>query len=377
MNAGDSPEFVSESCRKSRNGVGCRAEMDVRLVDVAEKAGVSQATASRVLNGKDGVADRTRRAVLAVAESLGYHRVKTTERRVIGIVLPELENPVFAMFAQRLATTIVQRGDTPVTCTQTHDGITEDAWVDLLLERGLAGLIVVSGMHANSYEPTTRYERLRALQIPLVLINGFVEDLDAVFVSDDDHTAMSLAVAHLASLGHTQIGLAVGPELYVPAIRKAEGFVQAMETIGVDEPLIEHALFTVHGGRAAALRLIDHGATAIVCGSDLMALGALQACRSRRLSVPDELSIIGYDDSALMAFTGPPLTTIRQAVTAMCNAAVRALREELAGRPVPRHEYLFQPELIVRGSTGAVPAARGKTETSSVVLAVGEKARHE
>jgi len=329
--------------------------MAVRLVDVARHAGVSQATASRVLNGKGGVAEGTRTLVLKAASTLGYARAKTpTRRRVVGIVLPELENPVFATFAQRLTTTAAQRGDMPIVCTQTHDGISEDGWIEMLLEHDLAGLIVVSGMHANTYESPERYERLRALRVPLVLVNGYVEGLDAVFVSDDDHTAMSLAVSHLASLGHTCIGLAVGPDLYTPAIRKAEGFLQAAEVVGGIEPLVEHALFTIQGGRAAALRLIDHGATALVCGSDLMALGALQACRSRRLSVPEDVSVVGYDDSAAMAYTGPPLTTIRQSIPAMCNAAVRTLHEELAGRPVPRQEYLFQPELIVRGSSGRV-----------------------
>ena len=332
--------------------------MGVRLTDVAKTAGVSMATASRVLNGKGGVAPETRTSVLSAASSLGYARggKTATRRRVVGIVLPELENPVFATFAQRLTTTAAQRGDMPIVCTQTHEGIAEDRWVEMLLDHDLAGLIVVSGMHANTHEDPSRYERLRALQVPLVLVNGFVEGLDAVFVSDDDHTAMSLALGHLASLGHTCVGLAVGPDIYLPAVRKAEGFMQAAELSGI-EPLVEHALFTIQGGRAAALRLIDHGATALVCGSDLMALGALQACRSRHLAVPKDISVVGYDDSPTMAFTGPPLTTIRQAIPAMCNAAVRALHDELAGRPVPRQEYLFQPELIVRGSTGAAPAA--------------------
>jgi LacI family transcriptional regulator, repressor for deo operon, udp, cdd, tsx, nupC, and nupG len=349
--------------------------MAVRLVDVARHAGVSQATASRVLNGKGGVAEGTRKLVLKAAKTLAYTPAKSgTRRRVVGIILPELENPVFATFAQRLTTTAAQRGDMPIVCTQTHDGIAEDSWVEMLLEHELAGLIVVSGMHANTYERPERYERLRAKGIPLVLVNGYVDGLDAVFISDDDHTAMSLAVSHLASLGHTQIGLAVGPDLYTPAIRKADGFLQAVETAGGLEPLVEHALFTIQGGRAAALRLIDHGATALVCGSDLMALGALQACRSRKLSVPGDISVIGYDDSAAMAYTGPPLTTIRQSIPAMCNAAVRALHDELAGRPVPRQEYLFQPELIVRGSTGAAPStARAvKPKARRVPTAVGE-----
>lgn len=331
--------------------------MGVRLIDVAERAGVSQATASRVLSGKGGVAEATRTSVLSAAAALGYARARPARRQVVGIVLPELENPVFAMFAQRLATTVAQRGDMPIVCTQTHEGIAEDAWVEMLLDHDLAGLIVVSGMHANTHETSDRYRRLRTLGVPLVLVNGYVDAVDAAFVSDDDHMAMSLAVAHLGSLGHTRIGLAIGPDIYTPVTRKVEGFTNAVEMLDGDPPLIEHALFSIQGGRAAALRLIDLGATAIVCGSDLMALGALQACRSRRLSVPKDISVVGYDDSPLMGFTGPPLTTVRQAISAMCSHAVRKLRDEMAGRPASRQEYLFQPELIVRGSTGPAPVA--------------------
>lgn len=337
--------------------------MAVRLVDVADHAGVSQATASRVLNGKPGVSEPVRAAVLSAADALGYERARSTRRQLIGVILPELENPVFAQFAQRLATLVAQGGDTPMLCTQTPTGISEDLWIELLVERETAGLIVVSGMHADRHASRQRYRRLRELRIPLVLVNGFADDVDAVCISDDDHAAMSLAVTHLASLGHRRIGLAVGPERYMPVVRKLEGFAQAVEAVNGAKALVEHSLFSIEGGRAATLQLLDRGATAIACGSDLMALGAIQACRSRRLSVPDDVSVVGYDDSPIVAFAGPPLTTIRQSVPAMCRAAVRALEEERAGRPAPRQEYLFRPELVVRGSTGAAPG-KGATSTA-------------
>ena len=319
--------------------------MKVTLGDVAENAGVSQATASRVLNGKGGVAQRTRKAVISAAETLGYRR--TTQGRVIGVVLPELVNPIFALFGHRFATSLAQSGYTPVLCSRTQDGVSEDDWVELLLEKDMAGLIVVSGEHADVESDHSGYQRVLDRHIPLVLINGRVDDLDAVFVSDDDHEAMRLAVGHLQALGHERIGLAAGPPNYVPVVRKMEGFRAA------GGALVEHSLFTIEGGRAAATRLLDAGVTGIVCASDLMALGAIEACRARRLRVPRDVSVMGYDDSPMMAFTDPALTTIRQAVPAMCSAAIRALLDQLAGRTLPRHEYLFRPELVVRGSTGA------------------------
>jgi DNA-binding LacI/PurR family transcriptional regulator len=325
--------------------------MKVTLGDVAENAGVSQATASRVLNGKDGVSHNTRSAVISAARHLGYRRAATRQGRVIGVVLPELVNPIFATFGHRFATSLAQSGYTPVLCSQTVGGVSEDDWVEMLLEREMAGLIVVSGHHADTHASSERYLRLIDRHIPLVLVNGRVDDLHAVFVSDDDHDAMRLAVSHLSELGHERIGLAAGPAHYIPVIRKVEGFATA---VGGRSLLVEHSLFTIEGGRAAAGALIDQGATGIVCASDLMALGAIQAARSRGRKVPRDLSIVGYDDSPMMAFTDPALTTVRQNVPAMCNAAVRALLEQLAGRSLLRQEYLFQPELVVRGSTGAV-----------------------
>jgi DNA-binding LacI/PurR family transcriptional regulator len=171
---------------------------------------------------------------------------------------------------------------------------------------------------------------------------------------------MDLAVNHLVQLGHTEIGLAVGPERYTPVIRKVQGFRAALrEHLGVEpahlDRLITHTVFSLEGGAAAAGRLISQGATAVICGSDLMALGAIRQARSMGLNVPRDVSVVGYDDSTMMAFTDPPLTTIRQSVEAMGDAAVRALLDEIGGAGPPRAEYVFRPELVVRGSTGAAP----------------------
>lgn len=333
----------------------------VRLLDVARQAGVSEATVSRALSGKPGVSDETRRAVLAVADAVGYSRARpyaTATRAVVGIIVPELENPVFATFAQQLTALVGQAGHAPMLGTETAGGVSEDDWIEMMVERDVAGIVFVSGMHADTHANPDRYHRLRSLQIPLVLVNGPMDGVDAGCISADDATAMRMGVDHLASLGHRRIGLAVGPERYVPVIRKVVAFEVAIDGHDLGEPLVEHSLFTLEGGHAAAAKLLDRGATAVVCGSDLMAFGAIRAARARSLSVPGDVSVVGYDDSALVAFAGPPLTTIRQAVPEMSRAAVRMLLGEVAGTPAPREEYLFQPELVVRSSTGAAPRKR-------------------
>lgn len=331
-----------------------------RLADVARQAGVSIATVSRVLNGKAGVAEETRRAVLAALDVLGYERpekLRARSKGLIGLVVPELGNPVFPAFAQAVESLLVGAGYTPLLCTQSPGGTTEDAYVEMLLEHDVDGIVFVSGLHADSRADPERYQRLRGRGMPMTLINGGNPDVDAPAFSTDDRAAMAAAVGHLVALGHRRLGLAVGPQRFVPAARKRAGFEEAVvRHEGAATAEVISALFTVEGGLAAGTELIDAGCTGIVCGSDLMALGVVRAARSRGLSVPADISVVGFDDSPLMAFTDPPLTTVRQPVQAICQAAVTTLLAEINGTPVPRTEMLFVPELVVRGSTGAAPA---------------------
>ena len=227
----------------------------------------------------------------------------------------------------------------------------------MLLDHGVDGIVFVSGLHADTAASLDRYHRLRSRGLPLVLVNGFAEGVDAPSVSTDDVAAITLAFRHLVSLGHRSIGLAIGPDRFVPAKRKVASFREnLMRNFGAGvEGHIVTTLFTVEGGQAAAAELIAAGHTAIIAGSDLMALGAIRAARARGLRVPEDISVVGYDDSPLIAFTDPPLTTVRQPVQAMGHAAVSALVAEIGGVKSPRTELLFHPELIVRESTGAAP----------------------
>jgi LacI family repressor for deo operon, udp, cdd, tsx, nupC, and nupG len=334
-----------------------------RLSDLAEQAGVSTATVSRVLNGKPGVASSTRQSVLAALDVLGYERPSSLRGRsagLVGLVVPELTNPVFPAFAQAVESVLAQRGYTPLLCTQAPGGTTEDEYVSTLVDHSVAGIIFISGLHADTRAKHGRYELLRSQGVPIVLVNGHAPGIDAPFVSPDDAEAVDVSVQHLVTLGHTRIGLAIGPERYVPARRKVHAFTAALVRHGLaaDEAAAQQhvlsTLYTLEGGQVAAGELFDGGHTAVVCGSDIMALGAVRAARARGLSVPGDVSVVGYDDAPLIAFTEPPLTTVRQPVEAMAHAAVSALLTEISGDRAPRTELLFSPELVVRGSTGPV-----------------------
>ena len=352
--------------------------MTLRLADVAAHAGVSEATVSRVINGKPGVAATTRQAVLTALDVLGYERpprLRQQDTGIIGLILPELTNPIFPAFAQVIENALVMSGYTAVLCTQTPGGITEDDYTTLLLGRGVAGIIFVNGLHADSRSDPTRYKRLTDLGLPMVLINGFRPDIEAPYISVDDVSALDMAVSHLVSLGHRRIGLALGQERFVPSIRKTSGFRQAMagyaRVSAVDE-LVVNTLYTLEGGQSAAQQLLDRGCTAICCGSDIMAIGAIRGVRQRGLRVPEDVSVVGFDDSTMTAYLDPPLTTIRQPVREMGLSAVSSLLDEIGGILAPRTELLYRPELVVRRSTApAVPTAPAALPAPAVLPATG------
>ncbi|WP_037606321.1 LacI family DNA-binding transcriptional regulator [Streptacidiphilus rugosus] len=337
--------------------------MTRRLAEVAKKVGVSEATVSRVLNGKPGVSDRTRATVLTALDVLGYERptqLRGERSRLVGLVLPELQNPIFPAFAEVVGGALAQQGFTPVLCTQTAGGVSESDYVELLLQQQVSGVVFFGGLYAQAESPHDHYRRLFLRGLPTVLTNAAIPDIGFPQVSCDDAVAVEQAVSHLVSLGHRRIGLLLGPPDHMPTRRKLAAARQAAARAGLElgEREVEHALFSLEGGQAGAGKLFDRGMTGVICASDPLALGAVRAARRRGLSVPADVSIVGFDDSPFMTCTDPPLTTIRQPIEAMGRAAVELLVGELVGVRVTHDELLFEPELVVRASTGPAPRER-------------------
>ncbi len=326
---------------------------------MARKVGVSEATVSRVLNDKPGVSEQTRAAVLSALDVLGYERptkLRGERARLVGLVLPELQNPIFPAFAEVVGGALAQQGFTPVLCTQTAGGITESDYVDLLLTQQVSGIVFAGGLYAQRTASHEHYERLARLNLPVVLINASIDDLAFPRVSCDDEVAVEQALGHLTSLGHTQIGLLLGPEDHVPSERKLGAARAASDRLGIRVPdrLVARSAYSLESGQASATRLLREGATGLVCASDPLALGAIRAARRAGRRVPEDVSVVGYDDSAFMNCTEPPLTTVRQPIDAMGRAAIDLLVAQIAGNGTTSDELLFEPELVVRGSTAPV-----------------------
>ena len=327
------------------------------MADIAAHAGVSTATVSRVFNGVGQVSDETRRKVLTAIDELGYDRPtpeRTADTPTIGVIVPELTNPIFAAFAHHLQEEVARAGGIAMIRSQTPGATSEFDHLSSLLEHRVSGLIFVSGRHADLLADLGPYHEVVARSIPLVTINGARAEIPAPDFSTDDTLGIRAAVTHLHELGHSRIALLTGRTHIVPALRKAEAFTQVMEElVGDRSPIIEETFYTYEAAAAHTNGLIERGATAIVTGSDLQALGAIRTITSLGLSVPEDISVIGFDDSFLMSHLSPGLTTVHQPVPAIVAAAVRSLFEALATPDyTPEHaDYVFSPDLVVRATT--------------------------
>src|SRR6476646_1413271 len=331
--------------------------MPGKLADVAREARVSEATVSRVLNGKPGISDSTRAAVLTALDVIGYERpthLGSRKARMVGLVVPELQNPIFPAFADVVSGGLAQRGFNAVLCTRTGS-MSEAEYVEMLLERQVSGMIFAGGQYSEADAPHDHYTRLFQLRLPVVLVNAAADHLDFPRVSTDDAVAMEQAYGHLGSLGHERVGLILGPRDHVPSRRKLEAY-ERLRAPG-DERFVERTMFSLEGGQAAAAKLIARGVTGIICASDPLALGAIRAARRAGLSVPSGLSVVGYDDSTFMSCTDPPLTTVRQPIEAIGRAAVELLVGQIEGGHPAAEELFFEPEIVARGSTATAPAA--------------------
>src|ERR1700758_843896 len=222
-----------------------------KLADVAKQAGVSEATVSRVLNGRPGISESTRAAVLTALDVIGYDRptrLRGQRARMVGLIVPELQNPVFPVLAEVVAGALAQRGFNAVLCTRTGS-MSEAEYVEMLLERQVSGMVFAGGQYAEADAPHEHYLRLLKLRLPVVLVNAADERLQFPRVSTDDAVAMEQAYGHLVSLGHERIGVITGPSDHVPSRRKLEAFSAAVAASGAaqDGELVERTMFSLEG----------------------------------------------------------------------------------------------------------------------------------
>jgi DNA-binding LacI/PurR family transcriptional regulator len=334
------------------------------LRDVADRAGVSVATASRVASGSAGVRQETRDRVELAMRDLLYVPPGRTEASAIGLFVPEFSNPVFAALAEAMEMHAARSGLASILCNTHGSAARERDYVRMLLERGVAGMLFISAEITDVRGKHSHYAKLLERGAQLVFVNGGSEDLDVTTVGVDERAAGRIATEHLVELGHERIGFVAGHPYALPTREKTLGHLDALHGAGLVDGLIAHADFTLEGGRIAARDLLARpGAerpSGVICSSDLMAIGAMQEALAQGLSIPRDLSIVGFDGIAAAAWTNPPLTTVEQPFDEIARTAVDALRTQVERPSELQPSYVFRPGLRVAGTTGP-PASAAAT----------------
>ena len=331
------------------------------LDDVAQGAGVSKATASKVLNGRGGVSAPTRQRVHDVMKQLRYQPSTTHDVGSQTVELTVLFDAFESPYAVQVLGGIVAAGldlgvdvvATSLSGNHTHEPLSA-AWLHSIAQKGHSGVIVVTTEVAADAIEAAAADGIGLVTVdPVSARDG--EDDGLVTVSATNWTGGYQATRHLLDLGHRRIGFAGGHPDSTPARHRLHGFRGALSAAGLsdDRDLIRQVGFTHTDGRLMAEQLLDLESppTAIVAGCDASALGVLAAARDRHLRVPEDLSVVGFDDTYMAESAAPPLTTVRQPLREMGRLAVRTVLALAQGERPDTHHFELATTLIVREST--------------------------
>lgn len=331
--------------------------------DVAERACVSVTTVSHVVNETRPVSKELRQRVLTAMTDLGYQpnalarSLRRKQTHTIGLVIPDSVNPFFAEVARGIEDASFERDYSVILCNSDGDLAKELLYANVLAEKQVDGIlfVAVSGMTLQ------HIQKLQARRLPLVVIDRDVPGATIDSVMVDNARGGWLATRHLIELGHRHIGCIAGPSDLTPSAERVRGYRQALagSDIPVDETLIVKGDFHYEGGyqKTRQLLAMDSPPTAIFACNDLMAVGVISGAVELGRQVPEDLSVVGFDDIRLASFTTPPLTTVVQPKYEMGVLAVTMLVECLRDRNHQPRQRLLDTSLVIRQTTGPVPVS--------------------
>ena len=342
------------------------------IKDVAQHAQVSVTTVSHVVNGTRHVSAEGRERVEHAIRALGYvpsaiaRSLKRNNTRTLGMLIPNSSNPYFAEIVHAVEDRAFGAGYNLILCNTNDEPHRQGSYLQVLAERRIDGLIVVSTGH-DATLPT----QLAGLQVPTVLVDREIEidEQPGDLVETAHMQGGQLATQHLLALGHRRIACIHGPAGLRPSEQRIAGWRSALAGAGCDhgDALLWDGHFTSQGGYDAMHALLRSAVppSAVFVCNDLMAMGALCAAHERGLRVPEALSLVGFDDIELAAFTSPPLTTVAQPKQRIGAQAVDMLLERIDGKRQAARQVMLQPELRVRASTAVFSAASSSASSSS------------
>jgi LacI family transcriptional regulator len=332
------------------------------IYDVARLAGVSTATVSRALNGTARIAPATQAAIAAAIDQLGFapstiaRSLVTKSTQTIAFLLPDITNPFYAALVSGIQDSALARDHTMLLCTTEGDPEREEQYLNLLRAKSVDGALV-DGLVL----PSDRIARFVREGFAIVCLDRDIDSRSIPLVQVDNRRGGRMAVEYLLGLGHTEIAHVTGVRDLRISEDRLEGFRDAHKNVGVvlDERSITEGNFTEEGGYEATRRLLDDHVpfTAVFAANDLSALGVVTALTQSGLRVPEDVSVVGFDDLRLAAYMSPPLTTVHQPAAEIARRATEILIDLTHGMKVRTMRQLLPPKLVVRASTAPPPRA--------------------
>lgn len=333
--------------------------MSVSLRDVAKAAHVSVGTVSNVLNKPEIVAPATLSRVRATIKELGFvpngfaRHLRSGNSCTLGLVVPDVSNPFFTEVARGVEDAASKRDYAVFLCNSDESTIKEDRYINVLIEQQVRGVLITPA--------DTKADRLDAMRergIAVTLLDREIKGQKQCSVAVDDINGGQIAIEYLALLGHKNIAFVCGPESIPQVSDRGAGVAKAAKVANVNIETIRVSLMNTIQGEEAANKILalTRRPTAIFCANDLLALGVIRILRANKVKVPEQVSVLGYDNIEFAASAGIPLSSIAQPAYQMGVTAANLLLDECEGGDEHRHQQIrFQPQLVERASTGAAP----------------------
>jgi len=332
------------------------------IYSVAQRAGVSTATVSRALNGTGQIAPGTRQAIEDAVRELGYRpsgvarSLRTKSTQTIALLLPDITNPFYPGLVRGVQKAARRRGYLMLLASAEGDAEGELEYLELFRANAVDGALVIGvSVTGDSIGAAI------SSGFPMVSMDRSVDSPDVPLVQVDNRGGACLATEHLIGLGHRRIAHITGPQALGITRERLVGYQDALERAGLpfDPDLVVEGDYEERGGGAAADRLLRSGArfTAVFAGNDLTAIGAMDALHGRGLRIPEDVSVVGFDDVRLASYVSPALTTVHQPAAQIGERAATVLIDVIAGRRRAERvgHILLPPTLVERASSGPPP----------------------
>jgi LacI family transcriptional regulator len=330
--------------------------MSVSLRDVARAAKVSVGTVSNVLNRPEVVAPETLARVQATIKELGFvpngfaRHLRSGQSRTLGLIVPDVANPFFTEVARGVEDAASKRDYAVFLCNSDESASKEDRYVNVLIQQQVRGVLITPADMKSD-----RLETMRARGIAVTLLDREIKGRKQCSVSVDDVHGGQIAIEYLSGLGHTNIAWVCGPESIPQVADRGAGVTKAAKVSGARIETIRVPLMNATKGEEAAKRILElkEMPTAVFCANDLLALGVMRALQANKIRIPDQISVLGYDNIEFAPSAAIPLSSIAQPSYQMGVTAADLLLNECEDGDNHEHQQIrFQPQLVERASTG-------------------------